>query len=196
MPRATFRFYAELNGFLAPERRARPFPHTFLDAAPVKDMIESFGVPHTEVDLILANGESVDFSYVVRDGELISVYPMFEALDITPEIKVRPAPLRNPRFVLDTHLGRLARYLRMMGFDTLYVIRHARRRRRSGAHLPRRAPHPAHARCGIAETRHGDARLLRARNRAAKAVAGDRGPLRTGARRASVHALHGVQRCP
>ncbi len=120
MPRATFRFYAELNDFLAPERRARPFPHAFLDAAPVKDMIESFGVPHTEVDLILANGESVDFRYVVRDGDLISVYPMFEALDITPEIKVRPAPLRNPRFVLDTHLGRLARYLRMMGFDTLY----------------------------------------------------------------------------
>ncbi|MFB3826173.1 MAG: Mut7-C RNAse domain-containing protein [Bryobacteraceae bacterium] len=120
MPQAVFRFYAELNAFLPPERRARPFEHAFLDAAPVKDMIESFGVPHTEVDLILANGESVDFAYVVRDGDRISVYPMFETLDITPELKVRPVPLRNPRFVLDTHLGTLARYLRMMGFDALY----------------------------------------------------------------------------
>lgn len=120
MPSARFRFYAELNDFLAPEKRAGVFRHDFLDRASVKDMIESFGVPHTEVDLILANGEPVDFSYVVRDGDLVSVYPMFEALDITPVLRVRPWPLRDPRFVLDTHLGRLAGYLRMMGFDTLY----------------------------------------------------------------------------
>ncbi|MCL4402662.1 MAG: Mut7-C ubiquitin/RNAse domain-containing protein, partial [Acidobacteria bacterium] len=118
--RATFRFYAELNDFLAPERRARPFDREFIDASTVKDMIESFGIPHTEVDLILANGESVDFDYIVRDGDRISVYPMFEALDISPLLRVRPRPLRDPRFVLDIHLGRLAGYLRMMGFDTLY----------------------------------------------------------------------------
>ena len=120
MPSARFRFYAELNDFLAPERRTGAFRHDFLDRATVKDMIESFGAPHTEVDLILANGEPVDFSYVVRDGDLISVYPMFEALDITPLLRVRPQPLRDPRFILDAHLGRLAAYLRMMGFDTLY----------------------------------------------------------------------------
>ncbi len=115
-----FRFYAELNDFLPPARRGISFVHRFVDAAPVKDMIESLGVPHTEVDLILANGSSVDFSYVVRDGDQISVYPVFEALDITPLLQVRPEPLRETRFVLDTHLGRLARYLRMLGFDTLY----------------------------------------------------------------------------
>ncbi|HWQ52466.1 MAG TPA: Mut7-C RNAse domain-containing protein [Bryobacteraceae bacterium] len=120
MPVARFRFYAELNDFLPPERRARTFEHPFLDRASVKDMVEAFGVPHTEVDLILANGEPVDFAYVVRDGDRISVYPMFEALDIGPVTRVRPQPLRDPRFVLDTHLGRLAGYLRMMGFDTLY----------------------------------------------------------------------------
>ena len=120
MPAAKFRFYAELNDFLPLERRAVPFTHAFLDRATVKDMIESFGIPHTEVDLILANGESVDFSYIVQDGDLISVYPVFEALDITEVLRVRPQPLRETRFVLDTHLGRLAGYLRMMGFDTLY----------------------------------------------------------------------------
>ena len=83
-------------------------------------MIESFGVPHPEVELVLANGESVDFSYRVKNGDRISVYPMFESMDITPELRVRPEVLREPKFVLDVHLGKLAAYLRMLGFDTFY----------------------------------------------------------------------------
>jgi uncharacterized protein with PIN domain len=86
----------------------------------VKDRIESLGVPHTEVDLILANGKSVEFDYRVQHGDLVSAYPVFEALDIAGLNRLRPEPLRDPRFVLDTHLGRLAAYLRMTGFDTLY----------------------------------------------------------------------------
>jgi uncharacterized protein with PIN domain len=83
-------------------------------------MIESFGVPHTEVEVILVNGRSVDFSYIVQDGDRISVYPMFESVDITPLLRLRPAPLRTPKFILDSNLGRLARYLRLLGFDCLY----------------------------------------------------------------------------
>lgn len=120
MQRAELRFYAELNGFLPPEKRYTSFTTEFWVGGSVKDLIEAEGVPHTEVDLILANGESVDFSYQVRDGDRISVYPVFESLDITPALKVRPAPLRQTRFVLDVHLGRLAGYLRMLGFDALY----------------------------------------------------------------------------
>jgi len=120
MNQAQFRFYAELNDFLPKERRQRSFTHTFLLSGSVKDMIESLGVPHTEVDLILANGRSVDFSYAVQNGDRISVYPVFEAIDIVPVLRVRPEPLREPRFVLDVHLGQLAVYLRMLGFDTLY----------------------------------------------------------------------------
>jgi hypothetical protein len=67
------------------------------------------GVPHTEVDLILVNGESVDFAYRVRDGDRISVYPVFEALDIAAVTRLRPEPLREVRSVLDVHLGRLAK---------------------------------------------------------------------------------------
>ncbi len=120
MAQAEFRFYAELNDFLPEARRYVPFVHHFHARASVKDMIESLGVPHTEIDLILVNGESVDFSYIVQDGDHISVYPVFESFDITPVLRVRPRPLREPRFVLDTHLGKLAAYLRMMGFDALY----------------------------------------------------------------------------
>jgi uncharacterized protein len=120
MSRACFRFYAELNDFLLPERRAGAFIRSFEENPSIKDAIEALGVPHTEVDLILVNGESVDFSYLVQDGDRVSVYPVFESLDITPLARVRPRPLRETRFVLDVHLGRLASYLRMLGFDTLY----------------------------------------------------------------------------
>ncbi|MBC7259109.1 MAG: Mut7-C ubiquitin/RNAse domain-containing protein [Chloroflexi bacterium] len=120
MMRVSLRFYAELNDFLPPERRMVEFEHLAADRASVKDVIESAGVPHAEVDLILVNGVSVDFAHPVSDGDRISVYPVFESLDITPVIRLRPRPLRNPRFILDTHLGRLATYLRMLGFDSLY----------------------------------------------------------------------------
>jgi uncharacterized protein with PIN domain len=118
--RASFRFYAELNDHLSPDDRYKTLEKRFAVPGAVKDMIESFGVPHAEIDLIVANGRSVDFSYMVRDGDRIAVYPMFESLDVTPELRVRPQPLRDPKFVLDVHLGKLAAYLRMLGFDAEY----------------------------------------------------------------------------
>lgn len=120
MPVATFRFYEELNEFLPPPDRKKDIKVSFKQRNSVKDMIESLGVPHTEIDLILANREAVDFNYIVRDRDRISVYPMFESLDISPLNRLHPKPLRRTRFVLDTHLGKLAKYLRMLGFDTLY----------------------------------------------------------------------------
>lgn len=120
MKSVTVRFYAELNDFLPPERMQRTFEHSFSGQPAVKDLIESLGVPHTEVDLILINGASAGFSQRISDGDRISVYPVFESVNIAPLTKVRPAPLRRLQFVLDTHLGRLATYLRMLGFDTLY----------------------------------------------------------------------------
>jgi uncharacterized protein with PIN domain len=120
MIRIAVRFYAELGEFLPPARGRLTFEHVVNQRASVKHVIEALGVPHTEVDLILVNGESVDFSYLVADGDRISVYPVFESIDISPLVRVRPSPLREPRFVLDAHLGKLAAYLRMLGFDTLY----------------------------------------------------------------------------
>jgi uncharacterized protein with PIN domain len=120
MARDQLRFYEELNDFLPPALRKVTITHSFDRRASVKDMIEAFGVPHTEVDIILVNGHSVDFTYIVQDGDCISAYPVFESLDISPLVRLRPAPLRSPAFVLDTNLGRLARYLRLLGFDCLY----------------------------------------------------------------------------
>lgn len=120
MALARFRFYEELNDFLPRERRKREFDYACARAATVKNAIEALGVPHTEVELILVNGESVDFSYPMQDGDRVSVYPRFEAFDVRPVLKVRPRPLRETRFIADAHLGGLARLLRMLGFDTLY----------------------------------------------------------------------------
>ena len=118
--RLSIRFYEELNDFLPEERRKKRLTHHFIDRTSVKDLIESLGIPHTEVDLILVNKKSVGFKYAVNDGDDISVYPVFESLDISEVQHLRAKPLRKPKFVADVHLGRLTRYLRMMGLDVLY----------------------------------------------------------------------------
>ncbi len=104
--RAEFRFYEELNDFLPPARRKRDFTYAFHGRPAVKDAIEALGVPHPEVDLILVNGESVGFGHPLRDGDRVSVYPVFESLEIAGVTRLRPRPLREPRFILDVHLGR------------------------------------------------------------------------------------------
>ncbi|TCK43662.1 hypothetical protein B0G84_2004 [Paraburkholderia sp. BL8N3] len=120
MVTATFRFYEELNDFLPSALRRRDFERTCARAATAKHMIEALGVPHTEVELILINGESSGFGRILCDGDRVAVYPVFEALDVTPLLRVRERPLRVTRFVADVHLGALAHLLRMTGFDTLY----------------------------------------------------------------------------
>ncbi|QCP51872.1 twitching motility protein PilT [Trinickia violacea] len=117
---ATFRFYEELNDFIARPLRRRSFSCVCPPAATAKHMIEALGVPHTEVELILVNGESVGFERILEDGDRVAVYPKFEALDIRPLLRVRAEPLRMIRFVADAHLGGLAQLLRLAGFDTLY----------------------------------------------------------------------------
>ncbi|MGH2751792.1 MAG: Mut7-C RNAse domain-containing protein [Actinomycetota bacterium] len=116
----TVRFYAELNDFLAAEKRYRACECTTSSGQTVKDLIESRGIPHTEVDLIVVNGESVGFEHRLHDGDRVAVYPVFESVDISSALHLRPSPLRSTRFIADANLGQLARYLRLCGFDTVY----------------------------------------------------------------------------
>ena len=120
MPRATFRFYAELNDHLPPERQHVPFEQELPDQPTVRDVLNLLAVPESEVDLVLVNGVSAEFTRTVQEGDKVSVYPVFESFDISSVGKVHPQPLRQPRFILDVHLGKLAYHLRMLGFDTLY----------------------------------------------------------------------------
>ncbi len=121
MNTAWFRFYEELNDFLPSRWKKQEFPYSFRGNHSVKDVVEAIGVPHVEIDLIVVNGVSAGFSHKVLNGDHISVYPVFESLDISPLIRLRSRPLREPRFIADVHLGKLTRYLRMCGFDTYYA---------------------------------------------------------------------------
>jgi len=118
--RAWFRFYAELNRFLAPSQRQCGFEWLCSQDASVKHMVEALGVPHTEVALILVNGQPVDFSYRLREQDRVSVYPYFSCLKADAQPPVSLQPPGPPCFIADAHLGRLARDLRMLGFDVLY----------------------------------------------------------------------------
>lgn len=117
---AHFQFHGRLNYFLPKHRRYHVIHHTFKWRASVKDMVESLGPPHCEVALVVVNGVSVQFDYIVQPDDVIDVYADFDAVALPEKIALRPELTGRPRFVLDTHLGRLASYLRMLGFDTLY----------------------------------------------------------------------------
>lgn len=120
MKQACFRFYAQLNDFLPPEQRKQVVTYRFYVSGSVKDIIEAIGVPHTEVDFILVNGVPVEFGYQVKNDDYVSVFPKFRSIDLGPVPHLQPPAIAGRRFVADGHLGRLAAYLRMLGFDTLY----------------------------------------------------------------------------
>ncbi|MFN6569850.1 Mut7-C RNAse domain-containing protein [Dendronalium sp. ChiSLP03b] len=117
---AYFQFNAELNDFLPRPKKQVKISYSFTERASIKDVIESFGVPHTEVDCIKVNGKNVDFTYIVQDEDNINIYPISATNLIQSKINLRPKRLNIISFVLDIHLGKLATSLRLLGFDTLY----------------------------------------------------------------------------
>ena len=133
MSEAEFRFYEELNDHLPSGRRKRSFAHQFNGRTPVAELIRALGVPLLEVELILVNGKSVAGDHLVSDGDRISVYPVFEAFDVTPLVRLRPEPLRRIHFVVDTGLSRLGELLHRLGYDTVSLGDN----RESGAHIAR-----------------------------------------------------------
>ncbi len=120
MPKGIFRFYEELNDFLPKQRRKTDFEAEFKGKRSIKDMIEALGVPHTEIDLILVNGKSVDFNYILQNKDRASVYPVFESLNITNVTQLRKIPLRRNKFIVDINLGNIVKYMRVLGFDIYY----------------------------------------------------------------------------
>ncbi len=113
MIQAAFFFHDELNDFLPRAKKGTIISCPINGDQSVKHLIESLGVPHPEVQHILVNGEIVQSGYLVRDGDRIEVYP------ISPDEILKQRTYQY-YFLLDNHLGRLAVYLRMLGFDALY----------------------------------------------------------------------------
>jgi uncharacterized protein len=120
VPSASVRFYGPLNDFLPAARRQSTLVCAFDSSPSVKDLVEALGVPHPEIDLLIVDGQSVGFGYRVRDGNRVAVYPPIRAFDLANTVRLRPPPQTGPRFIADVHLGRLAAYLRLAGFDAKY----------------------------------------------------------------------------
>jgi hypothetical protein len=119
MSKSSFRFHDSLNDFLLPLKRNTWIEYIFNDTPAIKHAIESIGIPHPEVDLIIINGAPVDFKYPLRDKDIVEVYPVFSAGDLA-ETGALNRPFFYEKFILDVHLGKLAKILRLFGFDTYY----------------------------------------------------------------------------
>ena len=106
----TFRFHHSLNDFLPGRKKHQWLSYSFQLSATVKDAMEAIGVPHVEVNQVRVNGNDVSFSYQLQPGDRIEVFPFVKHLH----------PNQPIAFVLDVHLGKLARMLRLLGFDAHY----------------------------------------------------------------------------
>jgi uncharacterized protein with PIN domain len=106
---AHFDFAPALQPLLKRDLRGQPVEMRFQGSQSVKHLIESLGIPHTEIGPLNADGREIGLDYITQDGDRIEVRPV-SPVDLAEE----------PRFVLDGHLGRLASHLRMLGLDCLY----------------------------------------------------------------------------
>jgi uncharacterized protein with PIN domain len=114
------RFYGGLNDFLPARRRQATIVCTLQSSRSVKDLVETLGVPHPEIDLLVVNGDIVDFACRIRDGDRVAAYPPLCTFDPGDSARLGPSAQSEPRFVADVHLGRLSAYLRLAGLDTAY----------------------------------------------------------------------------
>ena len=194
MAYATLRFYAELNDFLPAQRRQRDWTLAFEPPAPARHLIETCGVPHTEVELILREGASIGLETPVGDGDRLAVYPMFESCDVRPLLRLRPRPLRRLRFLADAHLGALARRLRMLGFDTIWHNDLGDGPLARLAVLEHR--NPAHPRPPTPVAPGADPWLLRPLRLLPHSARRVGPPARSLRRDRAIHPLHGMQRDP
>src|SRR4029077_19423602 len=95
---------AELRLFLRPGRRRGPVAVDVDGTSSLGHVVESLGVPLTEAGRLLVNGELAAPGYRPRNSDVVRV-----------EAVRRPQQLTSARFVLDVHLGTLARRLRLKG---------------------------------------------------------------------------------
>ncbi|WP_052868226.1 Mut7-C RNAse domain-containing protein [Streptomyces niger] len=110
-PEITIDFAPELHALAAPARRGGPTALRTDGSSTLGHLVESLGVPLTEVGAVLVDGRERPVSHVPREKERV------EVLAVRRPQQVPGAPLR---FLLDVHLGTLARRLRLLGVDAAY----------------------------------------------------------------------------
>ncbi len=113
------RFYGDLKDLSIHDRK-KSFEIIFQGSPGIKDIVEAEGIPHTEVGLLLVNGSPAVWKYRLKNGDHAAVFPFFKNLDIGSFNKVITPDYPAGRFVIDNHLGRLCKYLRILGFDAVF----------------------------------------------------------------------------
>ncbi len=117
----TFIFHGYLQQLLKKRLRAvSPLVHHFDRRASVKDVIESLGIPHTVIGSLTVNGLETDFDQILLDNDSVEATPLTAPVNPFVPTVLRPAPLKKIAFVVDVNVGKLALFLRMLGFDTKY----------------------------------------------------------------------------
>lgn len=116
---AVFRFYDSLNDFLSSPNKDTQINYRFSGNPAIKDAIEALGIPHTEVDSILVNGSFVNFFHKLANEDVVQVYPLSNITNRTSQ-SLTPTLHSPVRFIADVPAGKLAKKLRMFGFDTAY----------------------------------------------------------------------------
>jgi len=115
--RAWVRCYQELGDRLPSSCRGGCFPVSVRRGETLASLLAQLQLPPEEVDLALINGGTAGFSDLVRPGDRVSLYPVFESLDIASVTGLRSVPLRRLRFLADHGLEQLAALLREAGLD-------------------------------------------------------------------------------
>lgn len=113
------KFQPSFKVFLS-NRFRKEIIHNFIDSTTVKDLIESYEVPHTEVDVILVNKNSVDFNYKIQDGDRIEIFSDCKNSSRKNIIHLKPIYRGKKKFICDVHLGKLVREMRKLGLDVFY----------------------------------------------------------------------------
>jgi len=110
----------DLQDLLRHGPNSEPIEYPLKRRASLKDIVESLGIPHTEIGAIQADGREADFGFIPEPGQTIQVSAAAVPFDVTRPSLLRPEPLPAVRFVVDVNVGRLAALLRLTGFDAAY----------------------------------------------------------------------------
>ena len=120
MPQLKIIFPKEFNSFKRRKNKDQEIIYPLERKTSIKNIIESLGVPHTEIGKIVVEDKDVDFNYIPANSQKITVLPIIPPFDVTRPSLLRPEPLQKIRFVVDVNVGKLARLLRMLGLDAEY----------------------------------------------------------------------------
>jgi uncharacterized protein len=113
-----FRFHGDLVLFLGSRASDGVIERSLREKTSIKDVIESCGVPHPEVDVVVVNGHSVGFGEPVASEAEVEVFPIGHCHTLSTYKHLQCS--RTLIFVADGHLGKLTRNLRLFGFDVAY----------------------------------------------------------------------------